>query len=239
MLSYYKFCNMITDQKILESRKERGWEQIETAQKLGVSQTYLSLLETGKRPITKKLAKKAIKVFGLSAEVLPLGIDADNLAAANNGDLAKQLGSLGYPSFAYLKTKQKKNPAEVLLSALKSENLESRLAEALPWIVFNFPNIDWQITIKISKINDLQNRLGFVVNLAEKIAAKSKDNSKLNLLREKKAELAKSRLLREDTFCNSNLTEVEKKWLKNNRSKEAKFWRLLTDIEIRHLNYAQ
>jgi transcriptional regulator with XRE-family HTH domain len=230
---------MITDRQILESRKERGWEQIETAEKLGISQTYLSLLETGKRPITKKLAQKAVKVFGLSTEVLPLEIEIDDLLAVNNNILTKQLNWLGYPPFAYLKAKQKKNPAEVLLSALKSDNLDSRLVEAFPWLVFSFPNIDWQTVIKIAKVNDLQNRLGFIVNLAEKLAAKSKNVNKLNLLREKRLELANSRLLREDTLCNNSLTEVEKKWLRNNRSKEAKFWRLLTDLEVKHLNYAR
>ncbi|MBX7173958.1 MAG: helix-turn-helix transcriptional regulator [Pyrinomonadaceae bacterium] len=229
---------MTLEQKILESRKERGWEQIETAKKLGISQTYLSLLETGKRPISKQIARKAIKVLGLSAEVLPFEISLDNLIPAQNDVLAKQLGSLGYPPFAYLKSKQKKNPAEVLLSALKSDNLEIRVVEALPWIVFNFPQMDWQTVIKIAKINDLQNRLGFVVNLAENLAIKSKDYDTLNLLREKKLELAKSRLLREESLCHNSITEVEKKWLKNNRSKEAKFWRLLTDLEIKHLNYA-
>ncbi len=229
---------MINGQKILESRKERGWEQLETAERLGVSQTYLSLLETDKRPITTKLARKAVEVFGLSEEVLPLEISLDDLVPANNNDLAKEIGSIGYPPFAYLKAEQKKNPAEVLLSALKSDNLESRIAEALPWIVFNFPSMDWQTVIKIAKINDLQNRLGFIVNLAEKLAAKFKDDNKLNLLREKKLELTNSRLLREDTLCCNSLTEVEKKWLKNNRSKEAKIWRILTDLEIKHLNYA-
>jgi transcriptional regulator with XRE-family HTH domain len=229
---------MITDRKILQSRKEKGWEQIETAEKLGVSQTYLSLLETGKRRITKKLAQKAIKIFGLSEEVLPLEIDFDNLTSAENDILAKELGSLAYPPFAHLKAKQKKNPAEVLLSALKSDNLDGRIIEALPWIVFNFPNLDWETVIKIAKINDLQNRLGFIVNLAEKLAAKNKDDNKLNLLREKRMKLANSRLLRENSLSNNSLTEVEKKWLKNNRSKEAKFWRILSDLDIKHLNYA-
>jgi transcriptional regulator with XRE-family HTH domain len=229
---------MITNQKILELRKQRGWEQLKTAKKLGVSQTYLSLLETGKRPITQRLARRVIKVFDLSEEVLPLEINIDDLPSAENDVLAKEVGSLGYPPFAYLKTNQKKNPAEVLLSALKSKNLDSRIAEALPWIVFSFPSMDWQTVIKIAKINDLQNRLGFIVNLAEKISVKSKNLEKLSLLREKKQEITNSRLLREDTLCHDSLTKVEKKWLRNNRSKEAKFWRLLTDLEIKHLSYA-
>ena len=45
--------------------------------------------------------------------------------------LANDLASLGYPGFAYLESNSKKNPEEVLLSALSSDCLESRAAEAL------------------------------------------------------------------------------------------------------------
>jgi hypothetical protein len=54
--------------------------------------------------------------------------------------LATELASLGYPGFAYLKSRGKKNPAEVLLSALSSNHLEARLVEALPWILLKYPN---------------------------------------------------------------------------------------------------
>jgi hypothetical protein len=40
--------------------------------------------------------------------------------------LANDLASLGYPRFAYLNSKCKNNPEEVLLSALSSDCLESR-----------------------------------------------------------------------------------------------------------------
>jgi transcriptional regulator with XRE-family HTH domain len=228
----------MTGQQLLEARKQKYWEQIETAEKLGVSQTYLSLLETGKRPITKKIARKAVKVFGLSAEALPIEIGLDDLHFAKDDVLARDLGSMGYRPFAHIKANKKKNPAEILLSALKSDNLDSRIIEALPWIVFNFPQMDWQIVISAAKINDLQNRLGFIVDLAQQLAKASKDQAKVNTLSEKKIELSRSRLLHEDTLCQGSITKAERTWLKTNRSKEAKFWRLLTDLEIKHLNYA-
>ena len=67
------------------------------------------------------------------------------------GTLANDLASLGYPGFVYLKSKRRKNPGEVLLSALSSNCLESRAAEALPWLVLNYPNLDWHTLINTAK----------------------------------------------------------------------------------------
>jgi transcriptional regulator with XRE-family HTH domain len=230
--------NEMNGQELLEARKQKYWEQIETAEKLGVSQTYLSLLETGKRPVTKQIARKAVKIFGLSAEALPILSSLENLRIAANNDLARDLSALGYPPLAHIKARHKRNPAEVLLSALRSDNLDSRIVEALPWVVFNFPQMDWDSVIRAAKINDLQNRLGFIVELAEKLASISKNSAKLNILHEKKVALSKSRLLHEDTLCQNSITDAEKNWLKTNRSKEARFWRLLSDLTIKNLNYA-
>jgi hypothetical protein len=44
--------------------------------------------------------------------------------------LANDLASLGYPGFAHHKSKGKRTPEEVLLSALSSDYLEGRAAEA-------------------------------------------------------------------------------------------------------------
>ena len=45
-------------QQLVESRLNKGLEQKEAADLLGVSQPYLSLLESGKRKLTRKLAEK-------------------------------------------------------------------------------------------------------------------------------------------------------------------------------------
>ena len=225
--------------QLLQARQSRNWEQLETAEKLGVSQSYLSLLETGKRKITKKLSHHAVKIFGLSVTSLPIEIDLDDLISVKNEELARDLGMLGYPKLAYLKSNRKKNPLEVLFLALKTGNLESRLVEALPWLVFTYPGIDWEKLYKLVKINDLQNRLGFVVCLARKLAVAVKDAQKAEFLQEKELELSNSRLLREDSFSRDWLTETEKKWLDKNRSKEAKFWRVLSDLEVKHLDYVK
>ncbi|MGI8468580.1 MAG: helix-turn-helix transcriptional regulator, partial [Pyrinomonadaceae bacterium] len=101
----------------------------EAAERLDVSQPYLSLLESGKRNLTNKLAEKAVKVFALPLENLPFEADWEDLAERS---------------------------AEVLFSALKKENLDSRIAEGLPWLVFTFPEMDWERLIKFAKIFNLQ-----------------------------------------------------------------------------------
>lgn len=45
------------------------------------------------------------------------------------------------------------------------------------------------------------------------------------------------RLVRENTLCHNSLTEAEKRWLRENRSAEAEYWNLLTDLSAKHLKY--
>lgn len=222
--------------QLLQARQNKNWEQIETAEKLGVSQSYLSLMETGKREITKRVSLRAIKVFGFPPTALPIEQNFDELVLIKNDELAKDLGTLGYPKFAFLKANRKKNPLEILFLALKNENLESRLVEALPWLVFTYSDLDWEKLFKLAKINDLQNKLGFVICLARALAESSKNQEKVAFLGEREIELANSRLFQEAAFSR-NITETEINWLKKNRSKDAKFWRVLSDLEIKHLDY--
>lgn len=224
---------------LLEARQNKRWEQVETAEKLGVSQPYLSLLEAGKRKITGKISRRAVKVFGLAPTALPLEQELEETLPGKNEELAGDLGTLGYPNFAHLGSGRQKNPLEVLVSALKTEDLESRLVEALPWLVFSYPEMDWEELFRSVKLNDLQNRLGFVVCLARQLAEKAEDEHRSQILKEKEDRLAGSRLYREDAFNLRSLTETEKKWLKSHRSKEAKYWRVLSDLEVKHLDYGR
>src|SRR5215468_6201573 len=134
----------MTGQQLREARKLKGWNQQQAAQRLGVSQTYLSLLEKGKRRAPEKLAVKVVRVYGLSEALLPVTSAADQSPVADEGKLASELAALGYPGLSHLKSVgKKKNPAELLLSALGNDNLDSRLVEALPWVVLKFPNLNW------------------------------------------------------------------------------------------------
>lgn len=58
--------------QILKERISRNWEQRDATNKLKVSQPYLSLIEAGKRPVTEKLARRAVRVFNLPTTALPV-----------------------------------------------------------------------------------------------------------------------------------------------------------------------
>jgi len=229
----------MTGVQLLLGRKLKGWNQVRAASKLGVSQSYLSLLEKGERPIPKELARKVVALYELSAASLPVDSNLGTVQSVSEDDLAAALAGLGYPGFSHLKKKRKKNPAEVLVSALSASNLDSRLTEALPWMLMTFPEMDWSWLVQTAKLNDLQNRLGFLIDVARQIAERRGELDKAALLAQHQSVLEHSRLAREDTLCHDSLTNAERRWLRDSRSDEAKHWGLLTDLSPDHLSYAQ
>ena len=84
--------------------------------------------------------------------------------------------------------------------------------------------------------NELQNKLGFLTNVARRLAESSGRVETAKLLREREAVLERSRLATEGTLCHESITQVERKWLRSNRPKEAEYWRLLADLSPEHLN---
>ncbi len=87
-------------------------------------------------------------------------------------------------------------------------------------------------------MHDLQNRLGYITNVARKIAERLGEHDKAAKLRKQEAKLERSRLARQDTLCQESMTEAEKRWLQNNRPPEAEYWGLWTDLLPEHLSYA-
>jgi hypothetical protein len=155
-----------------------------------------------------------------------------------NETLASNLAGLGYPGFSHLKHDRKNTPAEVVLYALKASDLEPRVTEALPWVLYAYPDLDWEWLVRESLLNEVQNRLGFLTNLARRLAEESGAVVVATLLGMKEAVLDQSRLEREDTLCHESMTQVERRWLSSSRSKEAQHWRLLTDLKLEHLSYS-
>src|SRR3990172_1603580 len=222
------------------ARQRRGWSQEEAARRLGLSQAYLSMLESGKRPLTEQTARKAMRVYQLAPTALPLGPLSEMPQMVDNQTLAEQLAGLGYPGFTYLRSRRwQKNPAEVLLVALAKNDLEARLTEALPWLLLRYGNDvnkDW--LVKRARENNLQNRLGFVVDLARRVAeSKPQYQSRVKVLGQLRQELDMSRLVREDTLCQESLPAPKRRWLVQNRPPEAAHWNLLTDWRPEVLSY--
>ncbi len=105
---------MMNGRQLAQSRLRKGSEQQEAAEKLGISQPYLSLLESGKRKLPRKLAARFVKIFDLPSEKLPFETDWENLPERSNEELAEMLAALGYPKFSHLAKEKIFNPAEVL-----------------------------------------------------------------------------------------------------------------------------
>ena len=158
----------MTGNALRTGREEAKLTQQEAASRLGLTQAYLSMLERGRRPVTTELAAQAIKVFHLPPTALPL--EAEFLSTLDENAFKAELGALGYPGFSYLRGKSHYNPARLLFLAVDQDSLDRRVVEALPWLVYTYPEMDWEWLTRNAKLNDRQNRLGFVVDLAGEVA---------------------------------------------------------------------
>jgi transcriptional regulator with XRE-family HTH domain len=226
----------MTGSDLKTGRLSALWTQQKAASRFGLTQAYLSMVEQGRRPVTPRLAARAMKVFDLPPTALPL--ESDNSLQWNERELKSDLGALGYPGFAYLAKKPTRNPAQLLFHALDQPDLEPRVVEALPWLASAYPNMDWEWLTRQAKLNDRQNRLGFVVALAGELANKAGDRQRSQSLAKHRGSLDRSRLVQEDTLCHDSMTQAERKWLQKNRPPEARHWNLLTDLEVKHLTHA-
>jgi hypothetical protein len=194
------------------------------------------MVERGTRPVSRDVAAKAVHILNIPATALPL--DPYRYRDRDSGFFQRALGSLGYPGFAYLHRAATVNPTELLMEALDSENLDSRVLEALPWLPVAYPEMNWTWLIFNAKVRDRQNRLAYVTLLAAQIAEKRADSIIEHALLKTVHALERSRLAAEDTLCRQCLTLVERNWLRTHRPAAAKHWNLLTDLCVENLDQA-
>ena len=148
----------MTGNDLKTARTASEWTQAEAALRLGVTQAYLSMVERGTRPVSDELASTVLKTFSLSPAKRPLGTLR---APAEESMFKEALGELGYPGFAYLTSPNQLNPAELLLLALDTEDLDARVLEALPWLPFRFSDLQWDWLASETKLRNRQNRLAY------------------------------------------------------------------------------
>jgi transcriptional regulator with XRE-family HTH domain len=215
----------VTGQTLETVRKRQGVSQVEAAKLLGLSQPMLSHMETGKRNVSSEVARRAVELFGADATALPLTTQERH----SEEDLAKELGALGYPGFAHL-TGSPRNPAEVLFDALDRSDLDVRTTEGLPWLVLHYPHLDWTWLLRELKLRNRQNRLGFVVSLADNLARRLHHKDVLRRLEAVLPELEDARLAKEDTLCQESWPASRKKHVRSVRSKLAAHWNLDTRL---------
>jgi transcriptional regulator with XRE-family HTH domain len=218
-------------------RDTEGLTQAAAARLLDVSQPYLSQLEAGVRAASAELARKAAKLYKLPT-ALPLP-EPLNVPMVSPDALQRKLASLGYPGFEHARSGAMSNPAEVVLSAIVNRDLDTRLVEALPWVLSRYTNLDWEWLRDQSKLQNAQNRLGYVVYLAEQTVRSSSEHQKpVKVLSRWKGELEEARLAREGTLCRDSMPGPERAWLRVNRPEAAANWNLLTSLTAEQLPYA-
>jgi transcriptional regulator with XRE-family HTH domain len=226
----------ITPDQLRLARETAGFTQQQAAERLGVSQAYLALMETGRRRVTEEVGLKMMDLYHLGPTVLPLRFGA--LESWDSARLAKALANLGYPGFRNLLGGPRDNPAVVLLAALSRPDVEVRVLEGLPWLVVEYYDLDWEWLTREVKVRDAQNRLGFIVTLGRRIAGKQGGGAAQSKLREVEELLDRARLAREDSLCQGSLSAAEHRWLRRARPADARHWNLLTDLDAEHLPYA-
>lgn len=231
----------VMDRALLKAARKRAeWTQGHLAERLGVTQAYLSLMESGRRRVPPKLALRLARLLNLPPTGLSVTTSFAPTDRPTNEWVEKQLARLGYPGYAYRELPGAlRHPAEVLLSGLALDDLEPRLVEALPWLLLHYEGLDVERLVADAKARDLQNRLGFMVTLARQVAERKKGfENRVPELRLLEEALERSRLAREEPFGQGDVSERLREWLREERSDAASHWNLLTDLKVEHLPYA-
>ncbi len=218
-------------------RSQSGLTQVAAARSLNVSQPYLSQLETGLRTASAQLARKAARLYKLPPTALPLP-EPFAPRPGRADDLEIQLASLGYPGFEHVRARRTSNPAEVVLSAVVQRDLDTRLVEALPWVLKSYTDLNWEWLRDRTKLQNAQNRLGYLVHLAMETAGALPHGSSVNVLTGWEEQLEDARLASEGTLCRESMPEDERRWLRENRPPAAAHWSLLTGLTAEQLPYA-
>jgi hypothetical protein len=232
----------VTPQQWTTGRNTAGLTQVAAARLLSVSQPYLCQLETGLRVASSALSRKAARLYRLRPTALPLP-EAHDASAVSPDMLQQTLASLGYPGFEHVRAKVQRNPAEVVLSAVLKRDLDTRLVEALPWVLSTHVDLNWDWLRDHAKLRNAQNRLGYLVHLAlalekEKAREEHAGRTMVQILSAWQNDLEEARLAREGTLCRDSMPERERDWLRKNRSDAAAHWSLLTGLTAEQLPYA-
>jgi transcriptional regulator with XRE-family HTH domain len=192
--------------------------QVEAASLLGISQPYLSLIESGARPLTAAIRGR----IGNAAkhEVA----SRDTVQEAADQRFRRQLSALEYPGFAHIARARSKPRAEhLLLAVLTGPDVDARIVEALPWLVRQHAgqmNLPW--LVRRARMENRQNRLGFVLALS-----RVKSSSISTAL----SELDRARLLEEATLCWDSMAPATRAWMRTHRSPLAQYWNVLTRLD--------
>jgi transcriptional regulator with XRE-family HTH domain len=223
----------VTGANLQNVRKRRGWNQQELARRLGVSQTLISLWEHSERKLPTKRFQQ-LRQLGMEMDATELPMR--DKQSQSGMDYAQELSRLGYPGFAHFQNGEPSwNPAQLLVNALSENDLDRRVVEGLPWLVLRYAEMDWDWVRREAKLRDLQNRLGFTLALARRLAVQKQQGEVAARLGQQEEILRGSLLAKDDTYCYERMTQSERKWLQTRRSRDAAAWHVLSDLEPAYL----
>lgn len=255
-------------------RNARKWTQSDLARALGVSQAYVSQLEAGARPVSRKLAARLALLPDLPAGIVPpRHADLD----AADADFADELMALGYPGFASQsrgthaspagspaqesRTHESRtgrppahesaargpgksdfgahlprNPAALIVAILSRRQVAPSVMAAVPWVLVTHADLDMPWLVDQARRRNLQNRLGFLTDLALEVARARDARDIVSRLEVLRADLETSRLANVDTLARE-LTPAERQFFEEHRGAAARHWNLLTGLTVVQLPY--
>jgi hypothetical protein len=176
--------------------------------------------------MSREVSQRAVDMFGADATALALHVEQRH----TEGELAAELGALGYPGYAHL-SGTGRNPAELLFDALDRSDLDVRTIEGLPWVILKYPYLDWAWLIREVKLRNRQNRLGFLVTVSSKLAFRMGRADVHGHLVPVLRELEDARLAKKDTLCQESWPPSRRRHVRSVRSKLAAHWNLDTGLE--------
>ncbi len=200
---------------LLAWRSRMGLTQAEASRRLGVSQTYVSLMEDGRRPVGAALRERLRLSGGTGRPAVTAGTDW----------FVVQLARLGYPGFSHFRARGRRPaPDRLLRAALTARDLDARVSAALPWLARKYSaEVNWRWLSEEARLHDFQNRLGFLMDLAEE------ENPRDSYVEVKRG-LERSRLLMEATFCWDSMPDAVRAWMRSNRTAAAERWNVLSRL---------
>jgi len=141
------------------------------------------------------------------------------------------LGGLGYPGFRYLApTPLEADPQEVLFEALRADDMDQRVIDALPWVLAHRNDLDLRSLTDQVRSAGIQNRLGFLIEITVSAAKRLRCTQVTERLEPFLVVLREVRHPNEDTLAKASMSQVERRRLHRSRPKAARYWRLLNDL---------
>lgn len=175
-----------------------------------------------------------VQSFNLQILTVRIQGAGHNVNMKTDDTIKALLGGLGCPEFRYLAPATVEvDPREVLLEALRAEDMDQRVIDALPWVLAHRSDLDLRKLTDQVRAAGLQNRLGFLIEVTVSAAKSLRYSEVTKRLEPWLVVLREVRHPNEDTLAKASMTQVERRRLRRSRSSSARFWRLLTDMNAK------